>query len=231
VKLGAAAPAQANQGPRPLLVLPNALAATATRGYYWAMARLARTLAALLAVAGLALGAASRAGAVNAFDREIMEFVQHNRSHDLDERSFAAVEECLKAIALSELVVMPLKFATDRERPDGATSRVNSSFPSSHAASAFAAASALGHAYPRLGIPAYFAAAAIGYSRMYERRHYATDVIAGACVGIAAARFSRAHLACVHVDRAQLIARLPIRIDFRTEGCGGLVRIYLSARL
>jgi undecaprenyl-diphosphatase len=193
----------------------------------------------------------------NAFDREIMEFVQDHRSPDLDrlmsnlstqwskqnlllaalaitarggEESYGATEECVKAIAVSEMIVTPLKFATNRKRPEGETSRANSSFPSSHAATAFAAAAALGHAYPRIKLPAYAAAALIGYSRIYERRHFATDVIAGACVGLLSARLSRAYLACLHVDRQRLLARLPVRVDLEGEG-RGLLRVYLSARL
>jgi hypothetical protein len=204
-----------------------------------------------------AVGLAAPAWPANAFDREILEFVQDHRSPDLDhvmsglstqwskqnlvlaalaitarggDRSFVALEECAKAITVSELIVTPLKFVTNRKRPEGGTSRSNSSFPSSHAATAFAAASALGHAYPRIKLPAYAAAALIGYSRIYEQRHYATDVIAGAFVGLVSASFSRAHLGCLHVDRQRLLGKLPLGVDLEGEG-RGLIRVYLSARL
>lgn len=234
-----------------------ALAPVAGRGYYRVMARLVRVLAILVLGGLLAAGRPAMAGAANAFDREIMEFVQDHRSHDLDhlmstlsaqwsksnflvaalaitargdERSFGALGECAKAIAVSEMIVTPLKYATNRKRPEGETSKANSSFPSSHAATAFAAASALGHAYPRIRLPAYAAAALIGYSRVYEQRHFATDVIAGACVGLLSARLSRAHLARLHLDRGRLAAGLPLTIKLEGEG-RGVVRIYLSARL
>jgi len=221
------------------------------------MMRLARLLALSALVALLAAGLPPRARAVNAFDRETMEFVQDHRSHDLDhlmsglstqwskqnlllvglaitargdEQAFGALEECAKAIAVSEMIVSPLKYATNRKRPEGETSRANSSFPSGHAATAFAVASALGHAYPRIKLPAYAAAALVSYSRIYEQRHYATDVIAGACVGLLSARFSRAHLACLHLDRGRLAAGLPITIKLQGEG-RGVIRIYLCARL
>lgn len=199
----------------------------------------------------------ARPEAANAFDREVMEFVQAHRSHDLDhlmstasdqwnkenfvmaalavtargdDRAFAALEECAKSIAISEMVVTPLKYATNRRRPDGESSRSNSSFPSSHAATAFAAATALGDCYPGLRVPAYAGAALIAYSRVYAERHHATDVIAGAAIGILAARFSRAHLSALEIDRRALAARLPVRLDLRSDG-RGLVRLYIALRI
>lgn len=205
----------------------------------------------------LAAGHPAISSAANAFDREIMEFVQDHRSHNLDhlmttlsaewnkenfvlaslpiiawgdEKSFSALEACAKSIAISEMIVSPLKYAIGRKRPTGTGPRGNSSFPSSHAATAFAAASCVGHAYPRMKIPAYSLATLIAYSRIYSQRHYASDVIAGACIGVLSAEFSRAYLAWLHVDRADLARRLPFRIAGDTDG-RGLVRIYFSARM
>ena len=234
----------------------KALAPLPARGYYRFMRRVGQRLTVVVLAACFAAGLPAGAAATNAFDREIMEFVQRNRSPGMDhamsvfsnqwskqnllvagflvtirgdDESFRATEECAKAIAVSEAIVTPLKYATGRKRPDGSASRWNSSFPSGHAASAFAAASALGSVYPPVRLPAYIAAALVAYSRVYERRHYATDVIAGACVGIASAAFARVHLAWLQVDRTQLLERLPFSLDFGTEG-RGLVRIYFSVK-
>lgn len=192
--------------------------------------------------------------AVNAFDREIMEIVRDNRSDDLDhlmktvskewnrenfilvalpvaawgdETSFRAAEECFKAMILSEAVVSPLKYATNRRRPSGTHSRSNSSFPSSHAASSFAAASSIGHAYPNAKVPAYLIASLIAYSRVYNQRHYPTDVIAGACTGVLSARASRAYLPWLHLDRQELTRRLPFQVMVDSDG-RGLLRLYIS---
>jgi membrane-associated phospholipid phosphatase len=66
------------------------------------------------------------------------------------------------------------------------------SFPSAHAATAFAGALA----YSRLGVPApalYGLAASLAYSRLYLGVHYPSDILAGALLGTAlAARFAPA---------------------------------------
>jgi membrane-associated phospholipid phosphatase len=77
------------------------------------------------------------------------------------------------------------------------------SFPSGHTAAAFAAASAitaeLAARRPSLrwsaGVPLYLGAATTGWARMYENRHWATDVVGGAAIGtvagLAVARWHR----------------------------------------
>ncbi len=57
------------------------------------------------------------------------------------------------------------------------------SFPSSHAVNIFCAATILSRIYPKATIPAYFFAAAVGYSRVYIGVHYPLDVISGAVIG------------------------------------------------
>jgi len=105
------------------------------------------------------------------------------------ERARQTAKLALAADALSAGLAWSLKMAVNRQRPDGPTTRSNSSFPSGHATGAFALATAFSHSYPKITIPAYLGAAAIGLSRVYLGRHYPADVLAGALIGYATARF------------------------------------------
>ncbi len=70
-----------------------------------------------------------------------------------------------------------LKYSVDRERPNGG----GQSFPSGHTASAFMGASFLHYRYGwEYGVPAYAAAALVGYSRVAADKHYWEDVVAAA---------------------------------------------------
>ncbi len=58
------------------------------------------------------------------------------------------------------------------------------SFPSGHAQTSFALATALTILFPRWGIPLFIIAGAVGISRIILTSHYLSDVIAGAGIGI-----------------------------------------------
>ena len=60
----------------------------------------------------------------------------------------------------------------------------SSSFPSTHSAWAFAAATAIFMKYKKAGIAAFVMAAIIAFSRMYMFLHYPTDVLCGIVFGI-----------------------------------------------
>ena len=57
-------------------------------------------------------------------------------------------------------------------------------FPSGHASTAFACATVLAWASPRLRIPAFLLAAAIAWSRVYVGVHWPLDVLGGAVLGV-----------------------------------------------
>lgn len=81
-----------------------------------------------------------------------------------------------------------LKHSLRVERPyDG----VYNSFPSGHTVTAFVGAEILrreyGEEYPGIAIAGYTVATGVGLMRMYNNRHWASDVLAGAGIGILSA--------------------------------------------
>lgn len=89
------------------------------------------------------------------------------------------------AYALMGTAVYAMKNLTKVERPDGSA---RNSFPSGHTATAFMGAELLRREYwnvsPWIGIAGYAVAAGTGFFRMYNNRHWLTDVIAGAGIGM-----------------------------------------------
>ncbi len=72
-----------------------------------------------------------------------------------------------------------------RGLPPLATAPSALSFPSAHATSSLAAATAFGRVEPRTRVPLHALAAAICITRPYLGMHYPSDVLAGAVLGIA----------------------------------------------
>jgi undecaprenyl-diphosphatase len=99
----------------------------------------------------------------------------------------------LTATVSASLVVSPLKELFDRARPPEADPGLgalvpipeNASFPSGHAATAFAAATAIAILSPRMRPWALALAAAVALSRVYLRVHFPLDVLAGGLIGAA----------------------------------------------
>ena len=81
--------------------------------------------------------------------------------------------------------VNALKYTTDQLRPDGSAAN---SFPSGHTANAFFGATILAKEYADksifIAIGGYTVATATGYLRMANNRHWSSDVLAGAGIGI-----------------------------------------------
>ena len=89
------------------------------------------------------------------------------------------------AMALVTGTIQGLKHTTTVTRPDGSNM---ASFPSGHTATAFMTATMLnkeyGHYSPWVGISAYGVATATGLMRMANNKHWLSDVLVGAGIGI-----------------------------------------------
>lgn len=111
-------------------------------------------------------------------------------------RGRRAAENGLASIALTSAVVnLVLKPIGNRRRPDRqmydipvtrqVTMPSSTSWPSGHAASAFAYASGVSAAWPQAGIPLGVVASLVAYSRVHTGVHYPSDTIAGTVCGVA----------------------------------------------
>src|SRR3954471_5262891 len=99
--------------------------------------------------------------------------------------------DLLQAQLMTEMLVQPIKFAVQRERPDASN---HQSFPSGHAAVTFAGATVLErHLGWRRSALAYTIASYVAASRMHDNRHYLSDVVFGAAVGTIAGRTVTQH--------------------------------------
>ena len=102
-------------------------------------------------------------------------------------------------ILIAESVSGALKGWIDRNRPPLhdpdpeplVQLPVTHSFPSGHATVAFACATVLALAVPRLRVPLFVLAVLIAFSRVYVGVHYPFDVLAGALLGVVLARALR----------------------------------------
>ena len=94
----------------------------------------------------------------------------------------AGVKQAGYSIVAASAIALIGKSTTNQQRPDNSG---DDSFPSNHAATAFAAATTLHRRYGwRTGFPAYGVAAFVGAGRVEAEKHYWRDVIVGAAVGL-----------------------------------------------
>ncbi|PWT87464.1 MAG: hypothetical protein C5B56_10380 [Proteobacteria bacterium] len=121
-------------------------------------------------------------------------------SHDAHQRETGFLSG--QAAVDSLLVVEALKLATQRERPNQGNGAGNfwvggSSFPSEHAAAAWAVAGIIAHEYPGTlpKLLAYGLASVVSISRIKSREHFPSDVFVGSGLGwmIAQQVYSRHH--------------------------------------
>jgi membrane-associated phospholipid phosphatase len=121
----------------------------------------------------------------------------------------AALEGVLALGVTSATINLGVKPLAHRRRPDRVGTSVaarqvrmpeSGSFPSGHAASAFAFAYAVGRHLPELAVPVRLLAASVAYSRVHVGVHYPGDVVIGSVLGAGTAAMTAA--ACDHVRRA-----------------------------
>lgn len=101
--------------------------------------------------------------------------------HDFKDRAIILAT----SYVIMSTTTLALKAITKVKRPDG--SSLNS-FPSGHTATAFMGAEFLYQEYksvsPWIGVAGYLVATGTGMFRVYNDRHWLTDVVAGAGIGI-----------------------------------------------
>ena len=105
----------------------------------------------------------------------------------------AALEGVVAIGVTSATVNLGVKPIARRRRPDRSGPALfvdrhvpmpaSASFPSGHAASAFAFAHAVGRHLPALALPVRLLAAAVAYSRVHTGVHYPGDVVVGSVTG------------------------------------------------
>jgi len=109
----------------------------------------------------------------------------------------AAVAGLASVVVTAAIVNIGMKPFARRRRPDRVAEEVpiarhvrmpvSRSFPSGHAAAAFAFANGVGSVSPAAAVPLHGLAALVAYSRVHTGVHYPGDVIAGALIGITVA--------------------------------------------
>jgi membrane-associated phospholipid phosphatase len=97
-------------------------------------------------------------------------------------KTFSQVELLATSALTTAVVTEVIKITTHRERPNGAGYK---SLPSGHTSSSFSLAANLDEIYGhKVGIPAYLMAAFVASSRINDNKHYLSDTVAGALLGV-----------------------------------------------
>jgi membrane-associated phospholipid phosphatase len=114
----------------------------------------------------------------------------------------AALEGVLAVGVTSATINLGIKPLARRRRPERADTSLagdrqvrmpgSGSFPSGHAASAFAFAYAVGRHLPGLAVPIRLLAAGVAYSRVHVGVHYPGDVVIGSVLGAGTAAMTAA---------------------------------------
>lgn len=99
--------------------------------------------------------------------------------------------DMLSAQLVTQAFTQAIKISVRRERPDGSN---NHAFPSGHASATFATATVLQrHLGWKAALPTYTVATYVAISRLQENRHFLSDVVFGAALGVAVGRTTTRH--------------------------------------
>lgn len=111
----------------------------------------------------------------------------------------AAIRGLVSIGVTSPVVNVAAKRAGGRSRPERPRQQVlarqvrmpgSRSFPSGHAASAFAFATGVGSGWPVVAVPLHAAAGVVAYSRVHTGVHYPGDVVVGSIMGTVLAQLT-----------------------------------------
>lgn len=103
----------------------------------------------------------------------------------LIERDWEGLKEGAFTAAATAGATLILKYSIKEKRPDFSNTL---SFPSGHSAVTFTSATYIGRRYGwKWSIPAYAVSTYTAWGRVYGRKHYWWDVVAGAAIGTASA--------------------------------------------
>lgn len=118
------------------------------------------------------------------------------------------------AAVMMAATVKGLKWSVNRTRPNGE----EESFPSGHTAKAFMGATLLAHEYGNrsiwIPIVGYTAATATGVMRVLNNRHYLSDVVVGAAVGILTAELAYWATDAIFNDRKLFKSHYNVNADY-----------------
>jgi membrane-associated phospholipid phosphatase len=145
-------------------------------------------------------------------------------------RARAVAEDGLMSSLIAAGILTPaLKSLVGRSRPSQSPRNYEflyrgASFPSGHTTQAFALAAVIAEHYDSVWIDgvAYGVAGLVGYARMEHNAHFASDVVAGALIGVAVGK------AVVRLNGEQRSIRLEPMVT--RDGVGLSVRLKLSQR-
>lgn len=128
---------------------------------------------------------------------------------------------------ISTSIVTPLKHITSVARPDGLA---NNSFPSGHTTTAFANAEFLRMEYKDVstwyGIVGYAMAATTGALRVYNNRHWVSDVVSGAGFGILSTKLAYWIYPSIKKNLFKNKSVNAMLMPYYQSGSGGVVFVY-----
>ncbi len=107
-----------------------------------------------------------------------------------------ARNDAMKSVFVSGITAIALKAVIGQKRPPGPVEyksfTLDSNYhamPSGHSATSFALATTIANHYPKYKKLAYTLATLVAISRLYEDRHWASNVVMGAGLGYLSAKF------------------------------------------